>query len=253
MPAQRRPRSSLPAHDPAPPLPRPPSPSPSPSPPPSSPAAPASEFRRDFTHAVYACVRRIPEGRVASYGRIAHLVGHPRHSRMVGAALKALPRALALPFAVDPAPRRRRREADVRSGDDDDDDDGDGAEGSRSPTARRTSPSSSSSRSRSPSPSPLPPPAPNPSFVPWHRVVASSGLISPRGNPAATRRQAEWLEAEGVVVVRRADAQGGGGGGGARGGGGEDGGGREHGDAFGLGARVDGGGRVSMAQFAWQG
>jgi methylated-DNA-protein-cysteine methyltransferase-like protein len=39
---------------------------------------------------VYAVVRRIPEGRVTSYGAVAALVGTPRAARGVGAALNAL-------------------------------------------------------------------------------------------------------------------------------------------------------------------
>ena len=40
-----------------------------------------------FFAAVYAAVRRIPSGRVATYGQIALLVGSPRASRAVGTAL----------------------------------------------------------------------------------------------------------------------------------------------------------------------
>lgn len=38
----------------------------------------------------YAAVRRIPKGRVATYGQIAKLAGYPRHARHVGFALNAL-------------------------------------------------------------------------------------------------------------------------------------------------------------------
>ncbi len=41
----------------------------------------------DFTEKIYAAVRRIPPGKVASYGQIAFLCGRPRASRIVGAAL----------------------------------------------------------------------------------------------------------------------------------------------------------------------
>jgi methylated-DNA-protein-cysteine methyltransferase-like protein len=44
---------------------------------------------------VYAAVRRIPEGRVLTYGEVARLVGVRRGARAVGWALRALPRALA--------------------------------------------------------------------------------------------------------------------------------------------------------------
>jgi methylated-DNA-protein-cysteine methyltransferase-like protein len=39
---------------------------------------------------IYTTTRRIPKGRVSSYGRIAALAGYPRHARMVGYALHAL-------------------------------------------------------------------------------------------------------------------------------------------------------------------
>ena len=40
---------------------------------------------------IYRVVRRIPCGRVATYGQIAALAGLPRHARQVGYALHALP------------------------------------------------------------------------------------------------------------------------------------------------------------------
>ena len=39
---------------------------------------------------IYAQVKRIPRGRVASYGQIARLAGLPGHARQVGYALAAL-------------------------------------------------------------------------------------------------------------------------------------------------------------------
>ena len=39
---------------------------------------------------IYAVVRQIPHGRVSTYGRVALLVGTPRHARLVGYALHAL-------------------------------------------------------------------------------------------------------------------------------------------------------------------
>jgi methylated-DNA-protein-cysteine methyltransferase-like protein len=83
-----------------------------------------------FFRRVYAQVRRIPRGRVATYGQVAAWLGVPRGARAVGWALRALD------------PRRERR-------------------------------------------------------VPWHRVVASGGRISPRagGGPLEQRRR---LRAEGV-------------------------------------------------------
>lgn len=44
-----------------------------------------------MTHAeVFAVVRRIPRGRVATYGQVAALAGFPGHARQVGYALSAL-------------------------------------------------------------------------------------------------------------------------------------------------------------------
>lgn len=44
-----------------------------------------------FFDAIYALVRRIPRGKVASYGDIAGMLGHPRAARTVGWALASLP------------------------------------------------------------------------------------------------------------------------------------------------------------------
>lgn len=38
---------------------------------------------------IYAAVRRIPRGRVSSYGRIGRLLGQPRWARLVGYAMAA--------------------------------------------------------------------------------------------------------------------------------------------------------------------
>jgi methylated-DNA-protein-cysteine methyltransferase-like protein len=47
---------------------------------------------------IYAVVRRIPEGRVATYGQIASLAGLKGHARQVGYALHALPDETAVPW-----------------------------------------------------------------------------------------------------------------------------------------------------------
>lgn len=47
-----------------------------------------------FFSAVYAVVRTIPKGRVATYGLIAALLGAPRGARAVGWAMRALPKRL---------------------------------------------------------------------------------------------------------------------------------------------------------------
>lgn len=43
-----------------------------------------------FFERVYLLVQRIPRGKVASYGQIAALLGHPQAARTVGWALSAL-------------------------------------------------------------------------------------------------------------------------------------------------------------------
>ncbi len=44
----------------------------------------------NFFTRVYCLVRQIPRGKVASYGQIAALLGHPQAARTVGWALNAL-------------------------------------------------------------------------------------------------------------------------------------------------------------------
>ena len=47
---------------------------------------------------IYAVVRRIPHGRVATYGQVAALAGMAGRARQVGYALHALPEGNALPW-----------------------------------------------------------------------------------------------------------------------------------------------------------
>ena len=47
---------------------------------------------------IYAVVRRIPEGRVATYGQVARLARIPNGARQVGYALHALRSGTALPW-----------------------------------------------------------------------------------------------------------------------------------------------------------
>jgi methylated-DNA-protein-cysteine methyltransferase related protein len=47
---------------------------------------------------IYAVIRRIPRGCVATYGQVAELAGLPGHARQVGYALHALPSATAIPW-----------------------------------------------------------------------------------------------------------------------------------------------------------
>ncbi|MGQ0639577.1 MAG: MGMT family protein [Gemmatimonadaceae bacterium] len=51
------------------------------------------------THSrIYAAIRRIPRGQVASYGQIARLAGLPRHARLVGYALHRLTTGSSIPW-----------------------------------------------------------------------------------------------------------------------------------------------------------
>jgi methylated-DNA-protein-cysteine methyltransferase-like protein len=62
---------------------------------------------------IYAVVRRIPRGRVATYGQVASLAGLAGHARQVGYALHALAKGTTLPWhrvinAKGEVSRRRR-------------------------------------------------------------------------------------------------------------------------------------------------
>ncbi len=48
--------------------------------------------------AIYAVIRRIPHGKVATYGQIAALAGLPRRARLVGKALRETPDGLDIPW-----------------------------------------------------------------------------------------------------------------------------------------------------------
>jgi len=54
--------------------------------------------RSDPYQRIYAIVRRIPRGRIATYGQIAELAGLGGHARQVGYALHALTAGDALPW-----------------------------------------------------------------------------------------------------------------------------------------------------------
>ncbi len=47
---------------------------------------------------IYSVVRRIPKGRVATYGQVAALAGLAGHARQVGYALHALPDGTVVPW-----------------------------------------------------------------------------------------------------------------------------------------------------------
>jgi methylated-DNA-protein-cysteine methyltransferase related protein len=47
---------------------------------------------------IWLVLSRIPEGRVTTYGTVARLAGLPRHARLVGRTLAALPDDSRLPW-----------------------------------------------------------------------------------------------------------------------------------------------------------
>ena len=48
-----------------------------------------------FHRLVWQLVRRVPRGKVVTYGQVAAILGQPRAARAVGQALRMLPRPLA--------------------------------------------------------------------------------------------------------------------------------------------------------------
>ena len=58
-----------------------------------------AQRRRHRTYErIYAVIRRIPRGRVATYGQVARLAGIPGAARQVGYALHALPEGGGVPW-----------------------------------------------------------------------------------------------------------------------------------------------------------
>ena len=57
----------------------------------------AEHLKRLYT-AIYRVIRRIPRGRVATYGQVAELAGIPRGGRVAGAALKVSASIARLPW-----------------------------------------------------------------------------------------------------------------------------------------------------------
>lgn len=51
----------------------------------------------EFKESVYACIRQIPQGKVATYKQVASLVGSPRAARAVGLCMKTNPDAPRTP------------------------------------------------------------------------------------------------------------------------------------------------------------
>ncbi|MEA2163738.1 MAG: methylated-DNA-protein-cysteine methyltransferase related protein [Thermoanaerobaculia bacterium] len=54
--------------------------------------------KRDSRKKIYAAIKRIPRGRVATYGQIATIAGLDGHARQVGYALHDLPSGSDVPW-----------------------------------------------------------------------------------------------------------------------------------------------------------
>lgn len=54
--------------------------------------------RAESYQRIYRVVRRIPVGRIATYGQVARLAGLAGHARQVGYALHALPEGSGVPW-----------------------------------------------------------------------------------------------------------------------------------------------------------
>lgn len=70
---------------------------------------------------VYRLVRRIPRGKVATYGQLAKLLNMPRHARHVGIALANTPADVKIPWhrVVNASGRISLRRKNWQSGTDD--------------------------------------------------------------------------------------------------------------------------------------
>ena len=64
----------------------------------TAPVATSTGTGGDLRRRIHAVVRRIPHGKVATYGQIAALAGLPRHARQVGYAMRDLPQGSDLPW-----------------------------------------------------------------------------------------------------------------------------------------------------------
>jgi methylated-DNA-protein-cysteine methyltransferase-like protein len=58
----------------------------------------AKAKRSNTYERVWRTVRRIPQGRVATYGQVALVAGYPRQARLVGYALHHTPDDVAIPW-----------------------------------------------------------------------------------------------------------------------------------------------------------
>lgn len=64
----------------------------------NQPAARTLIPRADVPASILAAVRRIPRGRVSTYGNVADVAGLPRRARLVGTVLRQTPATRGLPW-----------------------------------------------------------------------------------------------------------------------------------------------------------
>lgn len=57
-----------------------------------------SDRQSHFYQQIYQLVRKIPPGKVATYGQIAELLGRPRHARQIGYALYRVAPGSGIPW-----------------------------------------------------------------------------------------------------------------------------------------------------------
>ena len=55
------------------------------------------DFNKNYFENVYDLVRKVPKGKVVTYGEIARALGNPRMARQVGWALHVNPKPLVIP------------------------------------------------------------------------------------------------------------------------------------------------------------
>jgi methylated-DNA-protein-cysteine methyltransferase related protein len=58
----------------------------------------APAIRQSVPESILAAVRRIPRGKVCTYGNVAEVAGLPRRARLVGTVLRQTPAARGLPW-----------------------------------------------------------------------------------------------------------------------------------------------------------
>src|SRR6185369_7423128 len=59
---------------------------------------PAVDAAREFSSAVARVVKKIPRGKLLTYGDVALLAGYPGRPRQVGSALKGMPDEIRIPW-----------------------------------------------------------------------------------------------------------------------------------------------------------